>query len=193
MPLPSHDTDRVRVHQRTITLEGFRRSDALWDIEGRLVDTKDQPFDIHGDMRLPGDAVHDISVRVTIDHRMNVLDVAVSLDATPYPGTCENIAPDYRQVIGLNLFKGFVKAVKELFGGIHGCTHASELLMSMPTAAFQAFAGHVRHEDRVDSKQVPFHLDRCHALSLDSEVVRRVYPRWYRDKNLGQEHLPEQS
>lgn len=180
MPLPAPSADRVRVHQRTMTFQGFRRADDLWDIEGRLVDTKDQPFDIEGDVRLPGDAVHDISVRVTIDHRMNVLDVAVSLDATPFPGTCDTIGPVYQKVIGLNLFKGFVRAVKDAFDGVCGCTHVSELLMSMPTAAFQAFAGQVRHEDRVDGNQVPFHLDRCHALSLDSDVVRRVYPRWYR-------------
>ena len=181
MPLPVPEIDRQRIHQRTITFEGFRRADDLWDIEGRLVDTKDQPFDIHGDLRMPGNAVHDFSVRVTIDHRMNVLDVIVSADATPFPGTCDTIVPDYRKIIGLNLFKGFVKEVKNLFPGRLGCTHVSELLMAMPTAAFQAFAGQVKHEDRIDGNQVPFHLDRCHALRLDSEVVRRVYPRWYRE------------
>lgn len=180
MPLPLPVAERRRVHKRAITLEGFRRSDGLWDIEGHLQDTKDAPFDIHGDMRLPGDAVHDISVRLTIDHRMNVLDVAVSFDVTAFPGTCETVGPDYRQVVGLNLFKGFVKTVKTLFRDTQGCTHVSELLMSMPTAAFQAFAGQVRYEDRVDARQVPYHLDRCHALSLESEVVRRAYPRWYR-------------
>jgi len=88
---------------------------------------------------------------------------------------------------------GFVKAVKTEFAGPHGCTHVSELLMSMPTAAFQAFAGQVKHEDRVDGDQVPFHLDRCHALSLDSDVVRRFYPRWYRGQNPGQENPPGHS
>ena len=67
MPLPPPSADRLRVHQRTMTFEGFRRADDLWDIEGHLVDTKDQEFRIQDDIRLPGDAVHDISVRVTID------------------------------------------------------------------------------------------------------------------------------
>ncbi len=187
MPLPEPQIERTRVHLRDISFQGFRRTDGFWDIEGRLVDTKDQPFDIQGDVRLPGDAVHDISVRVTIDQRMNVLDVAVCADSTPFPATCAAEMPDYRAVIGLNLFKGFVKAVKDRFGGTHGCTHVTELLMSMPTAAFQAFAGQVKYEDRVDGNQVPFHLDRCHALSLNSDVVRRAYPRWYRDQKCGQE------
>ena len=181
MPLPPPQCERLRIHLRTISFQGFRRADDLWDIEGRLVDTKDQPFPIHDQMRQPGEPVHDLSVRVTIDHRMNVLDVAVSADATPFPGTCAAEMPDYRKIIGLNLFKGFVKAVKNEFGGRGGCTHVSELLMAMPTAAFQAFAGQVSHEDRGDGDQVPFHLDRCHALRRDSEVVKRLYTRWYSD------------
>lgn len=51
-------------------------------------------------------------------------------DATPFMGTCENIIPDYRKIIGLNLFDGFRQAIKALYGDIHGCTHLNELLMA---------------------------------------------------------------
>ncbi|MDR1934760.1 MAG: DUF2889 domain-containing protein, partial [Candidatus Accumulibacter sp.] len=68
-------------------------------------------------------------------------------------------------------------AVKTLFGGTRGCAHLSELLMGLPTAAFQTFAGDA---PPADPEEKPFHLDRCHALTTDSEVVRRHYPRWYR-------------
>ena len=128
-------------------------------------------------LRRGGEAIHDIHVRVTIDRDMNVVDVAASSDATPFMGTCENIIPDYRKIIGLNLFDGFRQAIKALYGDIHGCTHLNELLMAMPTAAYQTFAGETPQKE--DDKK-PFHLDRCHALSTDSEVVRRYYPRWYR-------------
>lgn len=184
MPLPPPHVERERSHQRTITFEGFRRVDGLWDIEGHLVDIKDHEFDLKEEVRQPGEAVHDISVRITIDTQMNVVDIATSSDAVPFPGVCENV-PDYRKVVGLNLFRGFVKAVKNAFGGIHGCTHVSELLMSMPTAAFQTFSGQVTHEERGAADQPPHHLDRCHALATDSEVVRRFYPRWYRGPDPG--------
>ena len=190
MPLPPPTAARLRIHQRSITFQGFRRDDGLWDIEGRLVDTKDQPFPILEDVRQPGEPVHDISVRITIDTQMNVLDVAWSADATPFPGTCDAGMPDYRKIIGLNLFKGFVKAVKNKFGERWGCTHATELLMSMPTAAFQTFAGQVKHEERGHGDQVPFHLDRCHALRRDSPVVRHYYPRWYLDPASECDELP---
>lgn len=189
MPLPPPAIDRTRLHQRRITFDGFKRADGLWDIEGQLVDTKDNPFPLHTGTRQPGEPIHDIRVRLTIDTKMNVLDIVACAKSTPFTGTCEGILPDYRKVIGLNLFKGFVKAVKEIFRGTQGCTHLSELLMAMPTAAFQTFAGEVKHEDRRDGDpigdQMPAHLDGCHALGLTSDVVLRYYPRWYRGHNPG--------
>lgn len=178
MPLPPATQHRIRKHQRSITFEGFKRDDGLWDIEGRLLDVKDQDFELRDGTRRCGVPIHDIRVRVTIDSAMNVIDVAASADWTPFMGVCERIVPDYRQIIGLNLFKGFLKSVKALFGETRGCAHLSELLMALPTAAFQTFAGEVKPGD---PEKKPFHLDRCHALSTDSDVVRRYYPRWYRD------------
>ena len=182
MPLPPATAARSRKHRRSITFEGFKRDDGLWDIEGRLVDVKDQDLELRNGVRRRGEPIHDISVRVTIDGAMNVVDVAASSDYTPFMGVCERIVPDYRQIIGLNLFKGFLKAVKVLFGDTRGCAHLSELLMALPTAAYQTVAGEAKlgeHEKK------PFHLDRCHALSTDSEVVRRYYPRWYRSQTPG--------
>ena len=188
MPLPPPTAQRARKHTRSITFEGFRRDDGLWDIEAHLVDVKDQDLNLRSGVRKAGVPVHDISVRVTIDNAMNVVDVVACADYTPFSGVCEQILPDYRQIIGLNLFKGFLKAVKNLFGDTRGCAHLSELLMAVPTAAFQTFAGEMKHSE---SEKKPFHLDRCHALATDSDVVRRFYPRWYRDPTPGQGPLPK--
>jgi len=182
MPLPQHNVERIRMHQRRISFDGFKRNDGLWDIEARLVDTKDQDFNLSSGMRRRGEAIHEIGVRVTIDNTMTVIGVASSADATPFKGSCERILPDYSKIIGLNLFDGFLKTVKEMFGGTRGCTHVSELLMSLPTAALQTFTS---EGNITDSDQRPFQLDRCHALSSNSDVVLRYYPRWYRDQNPG--------
>ena len=62
-------------------------------------------------------------------------------------------------------------------GGVRGCTHVTELLGSLPTAAVQTFAG-LRREDEGTHK--PFQLDHCHALESTTDTVRRYYPKWYR-------------
>jgi hypothetical protein len=176
MSLPPATAPRARKHRRSVVFEGFRRDDGLWDIEGRLVDIKDLDIEVNGGIRRRGEPIHDVSVRVTIDRAMNVVDVEASADYTPFTGVCDRIVPDYRKIIGLNLFKGFLKSVKTLFGDTRGCAHISELLMAVPTAAFQTFAGDVKPGEY---EQKPPHLDRCHALSTDSEIVRLHYPRWY--------------
>lgn len=183
MPLPPPAVGRVRRHLRRIELEGFKRLDGLWDIEAHLVDTKDHDYPLSSGLRKLGEAVHEMRVRVTIDAQMNVLAATTCSDAAPFMGSCDSVPPDYSMIVGLNLFRGFRKAVKELFGGTRGCAHISELLMSLPTAALQTFASEV--VDNADSEHKPYQLDRCHALVSNSETVKRYYPRWYRNQNPG--------
>ena len=189
MPLPPSGAERVRLHQRSVNSDGYKRVDGLWDIEARMVDTKDQDYPLSSGLRKPGEAVHDMSVRVTIDSKMNILAAATCTDAAPYPGACEHLPTDYSAIVGLNLFHGFRKAVKDLFGATRGCAHVSELLMFLPTVALQTFASEVLDND--DSAHKPYQLDRCHALDSHSETVKRYYPRWYRGQNPGQGHLPK--
>ena len=167
---------RLRIHQRRVSFEGFKRSDGLWEIEASLCDTKDQDCPLPSGLRKPGEPIHDMWLRVTIDPQMNILAVEAKTKAAPFLGTCETILPDYAQIVGLNLFDGFLKQVKARFGGAQGCTHISELLMSLPTAALQSMSG--ENLDR-ELTQKPYHLDRCHAMVSHSPMVRRYYPRWH--------------
>ena len=185
MPLLPPTADRVRLHQRSVKIDGYRRADGMWDLEAHLVDCKDQPYRLASGVRQSGEAVHDLWVRVTIDSEMNILAAEASADATPYPGFCDTITPAYRRVVGLNLFRGFRPAVRELLGGTHGCAHLSELLMFLPTAALQTFASEISEDDGQGGKP-PYQIDRCHALVSESDAVKRYYPRWYRDQSPGQ-------
>ena len=80
----------------------------------------------------------------------------------PYPGGCETIAPAYKRLVGLSLIKDFRRKTRELLGGVRGCTHLTEMLAGLPTAAIQTFAGEVN--GRARDGQKPFQLDQCHAL-----------------------------
>ncbi len=190
MPLSLPSVERKRMHLRSIRLEGFKRVDGLWEIEAHLVDTKDQDYPLSSGLIRPGEPVHEMSVRVTIDDQFNILAAEASTDAAPFMGTCEAIAPDYSQIVGLNLFSGFPKTVKERFGSVHGCAHLTELLMSLPTAALQTYASEMFEND--ESLGKPYPLDRCHALESHSEVVKRYYPRWYRQRP-SEQALPSDS
>ncbi len=73
---------------------------------------------------------------------------------------------------------GFRRTVDEMFADVRGCSHLTELLLSLPTAAVQTEATFRR--DNEDSGEKPFQLDRCHALETSGEAVRNYYPKWYR-------------
>jgi hypothetical protein len=128
-------------------------------------------------VRLAREAVHDMWARVTIDREFVIHAIEVSTDAMPYPDACASVEPTYSRLIGASLVQGFRKRLHDDMGGVRGCTHVTELLGSLPTAAVQTFAG-LRREDEGTHK--PFQLDHCHALETTTDTVRRYYPRWYR-------------
>jgi hypothetical protein len=178
MPLPLPEIERVHTHTRRVRYEGYRRCDGRWDIEAHLSDVKNHDVPMKTGVRRAGQPIHEMWLRLTIDRQMNVVAAEASSEAVPYPGGCEAIAPAYRRLVGLNLLRGFRKQVRELFGGVQGCTHLTEMLDGMPTAAIQTFAGEMPEES--DDGAKPFQLDQCHALDTRSETVRRWYPRWHR-------------
>jgi len=178
MPLPVSEVERELTHTRRVRYEGYKRADGLWDIEAHLLDTKNHDYHLKTGVRRAGQPIHDMWIRITIDRSFTVLDAQASMDAVPYPGGCEDITPAYRKLVGLNLLRGFRNRVWELLGQVKGCTHLTEMLAGLPTAAIQTFAGETK-EERDDGTK-PFQLDQCHALETTSDTVRRWYPKWYR-------------
>jgi len=168
---------RERLHGRTISYDGYRREDGLFDIECHIVDVKDHDYELLTGVRRAGVPIHDMWVRVTIDRDFVIQTIEAVTDSMPYPGACNRIGPAYEKLVGANLVNGFRKHLHEVMGGVRGCTHITEMLSYLPTAAVQTFSG-LQREDEGDAK--PFQLDRCHALETTTDTVRRYYPKWYR-------------
>lgn len=178
MALPSQTVARRPLHRRTVRVEAYEREDGLFDLDARLTDTKSHPVDLPAGRREAGDPVHDLSLRVTVDAGYTIVAVAASSDRVPIPGTCEAITPAYGRLVGLNLLRGFRKAVQARLGRTAGCTHLSELAAVLPTAALQSIP-HVDAADDADAATPPFYVDQCHAYDRGGEVVRRHHPKWF--------------
>jgi len=191
------------VHTRSIRVKAFARDDGLWDLEAELTDVKEKDFALAVGFRKAGDPVHAMQLRVTIDTELNVIDAAAQSDWVPYPGYCDSFGDVYRKLIGLNLGRGFRRALTERLGGIQGCTHLTELAGVLPTAAIQAFAGEVymphdqAHEPAAADHKVadkrPFQLERCRALRVDGPAVAKFYPRWYEGRDKKDDSVQEQA
>ena len=176
MPGLEPTVEREPLHRRAIEIQGYRRADGLYDLEAHLVDTKPYDFKLAAGVRAAGSPIHEMWLRITIDRDLRIVDAQAAMDAVPYAGHCDAITPHYRKLIGLAIRPGYHQRLKELFGGVRGCTHVSELAGALATAAYQSMAGQ-RLQD-IDKR--PFQIDRCHALEGTQPVVARYYPRWYR-------------
>ena len=167
---------REPLHRRAIEIHGYKREDGLYDIEGHLVDTKPHDFKLAAGVRKAGDPVHGMWLRITVDRDLHIVDAAAAMDAMPYVDHCNEIVPAYKLLIGLAIRPGYHQRLKELLGGVRGCTHITELAASLATAAFQTMAG----QRMQDPARKPFQIDRCHALDATKAVVAKYYPKWYK-------------
>ena len=193
MFFPPATSRRVLKHSRVIEIEAYAREDNLWDIDARIRDIKTRDATLATGVRPAGMPIHDLGLRISINTNFDIIDAVAVSSAHPYPGYCDAITPDYTKLIGLNLLRQFRHEVKLRLGGDRGCTHITELVQILPTAAMQAFAGEVLQineaisansspnssaETSTEQDKQPFQLGRCHALKLTGGAVATYYPRW---------------
>ena len=187
MPFPP-SVPRTHLHNRSIDCQGYLRDDGMWDIEAMIVDTKTYVIDNRWRGLLdPGVPVHNMGLRLTVDHEFTVQAVATTMDDQPHQ-VCNEILDNFQLLIGLRIGPGWNRKVKELLGGIKGCTHLVELLGPIATVAFQTTASVAAKEMarskcpelypdvEPDPNQKPFVLNSCHTWRSDSPAVEEVYP-----------------
>ncbi|SAK69270.1 hypothetical protein AWB81_02966 [Caballeronia arationis] len=172
--------ERELLHTRRVELRGYKRKDGLYDIEGHLVDTKTYDRVSHGVTRSAGDPIHEMSLCLTVSTAFLIVGARAESTVVPYAGFCERVAPDYRKLIGMTISAGFMREVRGLFGGANGCSHLTELIGAVATAAFQTMS----EEINASTDRQPFQLDGCHALRTEGDAVRLFYPKWYRGPHL---------
>lgn len=179
MPL-SKPTPRNQIHTRKIEAQGFQRDDGLWDVESRLVDTKTYSFDnTDRGMINSGEAIHDISIRLTIDDDMTVQNAEAVIDSGPFT-LCGDITPAFDALEGLSLKPGWRKDVLKRLGGVRGCTHLVDMLLGPIAVTAWQTVNPARQKRNVPSgKTKPVLLNSCHAFSASSPVVKREWPDFY--------------
>ena len=133
----SDPAPRRHVHTRAIHYRGYEREDGLWDIEAHMTDTKTYQFrnDWRGEVMI-GEPLHEMLLRVTIDDSFTIKDIEAATEHSPFE-MCPSITPNYKKVIGIQMGRGWRQKVRMQVGGTNGCTHLTELLYPMATAAMQ--------------------------------------------------------
>ncbi|HSQ05726.1 MAG TPA: DUF2889 domain-containing protein, partial [Burkholderiales bacterium] len=114
----SNAAPRRLIHTRTIECKAYEREDGLWDIEAHLVDTKtDRHLRRHGGRdREPGEPIHDLWIRVTMDLDFLIHDVEAATVSTPF-AECGNVTPRFKKLIGVKIASGWRKEIAARLGG----------------------------------------------------------------------------
>jgi hypothetical protein len=171
---------RRRIHTRAVECVSYLRPDGLWDIEGRLSDSKTHAVPLaEGSVVAAGEPYHGMWVRLTIDDDFVIRDVAVQMPNVP-TSECRGAAPAYAKLIGERVAPGFSHKIKTLFGGAGGCTHLSELLLPIATTAFQTIPigrAMIAPRDAHDVERIARSrrglIGTCHALRVEGPIAQR--------------------
>ena len=148
----SDSAPRRHVHTRAIHYRGYEREDGLWDIEAHMTDMKTYQFrnDWRGEVKV-GEPLHEMLLRVTIDDSFTIKEIEAATEHSPFE-MCPSITPNYKKVIGIQMGRGWRQKVRMQVGGTNGCTHLTELLYPMATAAMQTIWPLMKHrQNKADS------------------------------------------
>ncbi|WP_029001040.1 DUF2889 domain-containing protein [Azohydromonas australica] len=179
---PDDAVSREELHFRRIDMRGYRRSDGLFEIEGRVVDRKPHEFTpaSGGKTVAAHQPIHDMGVRLVFDDRMLVHDVQTFTSAAPYE-VCPEGGRALQSLKGLRMISGWSREVRSRLGGARSCTHLMELLIPMATTAFQSMSTvHAGRPDVLDANGRPVKIDSCYAYGAERELVKMRWPQYHR-------------
>lgn len=180
--LDRHDrvdaSGRRLIHRRTVQCQGFLRADGLWDIEGRLDDSKTHPVTLaEGRIVSTGQTYHGMFICLTLDDEFIIRHVQVAMPDVP-TSECRGALAAYDKLLGERIGPGFSRRIKELFAGTQGCVHLTELLLPIATTAFQTIpmaramvAPRTAADTQAYRQATGRLLNTCHALRADGPLA----------------------
>jgi hypothetical protein len=171
---------REPIHHRRIDMQGFQRSDGLFEVQGSLTDRKPHDFTPPGDsITVPAGApVHDIGVTLVFDAELVIRAVHTRMDAYPYR-TCPGGGDTLQALVGLRIGAGWNSEVRKRLPVCDTCTHMKEILAPLASAAYQTLTAqrsHLIDERGPDGR--PVKIDSCHAYGAGRALVRRMWPAY---------------
>lgn len=174
---------REELHQRRIDFRGYRRSDGLYEIHGRVTDRKTTDFTPAGGSRVvPAQAaIHDMGVTVVFDRDMVITAVSTFMSSHPYR-SCVGGGDTLQGIVGLRIGAGWNAELRKRLPTCDTCTHLREILVPLASAAIQTMTTE-RSRDMVqalDAAGNPAKIDTCHAYGRTRELVRNLWPDQYR-------------
>jgi hypothetical protein len=90
---------------------------------------------------------------------------------------CPEILPGMQKLVGLKIITGFTQRVKDLIGDVKGCSHLTNLFLTLGPVAVQGYwAAYGRRPGArsLENPAVSRVLDSCHVWRKDGPYVRSL-------------------
>jgi Protein of unknown function (DUF2889) len=173
---------RKPLHTRRIEMTGYEREDGLYDIEGHLTDERPEAYRMAEGARAEGEYMHDLWIRITVNSDFEVVASEAAMPTGAF-SICHEIAPNFENLVGLQIGPGWNRKVRERVGGTNGCTHIVEMLAQIATTAIQSLWGMKNAAENNSgtalSERKSNQINTCYAYRSDSPMVLKYYPAQY--------------
>jgi Protein of unknown function (DUF2889) len=127
---------RKLLHQRAYEIDSVMEDAEHFRLIGHMRDR-----DPHGLWSIQDTeplTVHHMQVELLVHaDTLTIVDISVQMHVHPQV-ECPNILPEYQQIIGLSIVRGFTHKIREMFGGPKACTHIGAMLNAMAPVAIQS-------------------------------------------------------
>jgi len=126
-------------HKRNIEVTTYSADISHLVTEGRLTDVRLKDYYKFTGERVDGGTLHDLRLVLLVKiPELIIEDLEVIIETVPR-SDCYLISKSLDPVIGLAIKGGFSAKVRELAGGVAGCTHLVHLLTTMAPAIMQGY------------------------------------------------------
>ncbi len=169
-------------HQRRIEMSTYPVDETHILARGRFIEERIKPYFKFTGERVEGGPLHNLEILLLVKIPELVIEDVEVITGTLPRADCYKIENPLEPVKGLAIKSGFTSKVKDLLGGVKGCTHLTHLLCTMAPAVMQGFWA-ISYQKKYDKSEksksraskMGFMLkNTCYAWREDGEAYQKM-------------------
>ncbi len=169
-------------HQRRIEMSTYPVDETHILSRGRFIEERIKPYYKFTGERVEGGPLHNLEILLLVRIPELIIEDIEVITGTLPREDCYRINQSLEPVKGLAVKSGFTSKVRELVGGVKGCTHLTHLLCTMAPAVMQGFwaiSYQKKHEINEKSKSRASKMghmlkNTCYAWREDGEAYQKM-------------------
>jgi hypothetical protein len=168
-------TKKKLVHTRKIEINTFDLDDHRILVEGELEDTRRPPS--AEESETGPFLVHHLIARIWVQGPdLTISAVDAKMKRIPRQ-ECPEVLPAVQKLVGVKIITGFTQKVKDLIGNVRGCSHLTNLFLTLGPVAVQGYwAAYGRRPGArsLDNPAISRVINSCHVWRKDGPLVQSL-------------------